>query len=144
MHHCSSLSRRRMANSDWSKITGNSMNRQYTIHICYPSSRISFNKLKTLGSSPNLTYVGGITTYASKKGTNGKRRLKRALEISNLVSCIFVTFPWSWLLYDYDMTEVNGHMKLLTDPWLIYDDVLLTNIWILVVVVLGSDWFLIL
>lgn len=27
------------------------------------------------------------------------------------------------LLYDYDMTEVNGHMGPLTDPWLIYADV---------------------
>ena len=32
----------------------------------------------------------------------------------------FVTLRLGWLLYDYDMMEVNGHMELLTDPWPIY------------------------
>ena len=43
-----------------------------------------------------------------------------------------------WLLYDYDMTEVNSHMEPLTDPWRIYNDILADWKQILIVVVLGS------
>ena len=46
-------------------------------------------------------------------------------------------FHKGWLLYDYDTTEVNGHMEPLTDPWCIYDDILADWNQILVVVVLG-------
>ncbi len=87
-HPPSSTSKRKTESYDQCKTTEKSTQSPFTINTHYPSSRTSYETLATPTYTQNWISGGGIITYASKKETKAKQRLKHSTDSSNPQSCI--------------------------------------------------------
>src|ERR1700677_99989 len=90
MRHPSSSLKRKTESYDQCKTTDVSINTQSAISTPFPSFLTSLPTFGEHPYSPNWTYAGDITMYASKRETNIRPRSKHAMASSNLQSCFSV------------------------------------------------------
>ena len=101
----SSSSKRKMDDSNQSRITDDWTNGRYATDTPSLSSVNSSHVSKKHLYSPNLTYDGDTTMYASKKATNGRPHSSQIKACSNQKSCSLASptpqphsKPW-WMPY---------------------------------------------